>query len=386
MSTFRRTLRPLIGALALALWTAAATAQNRTLTTGTPEEVGMSAAVLQAGVGLYREAVERGDLVGAVLLVARDGKVVLHEAVGSRNHAAGLPMEKNTMFRMASNTKPVIATAVAKLVERDALAYDDLVREHIPAFDNYRAGFMTIGQLLSHTSGFRINTLFLEPYTKNPTLQTEVVKFGEAGAAVAPGEAYSYSNPGYNTLGALIEIASGRMLEEFLREEIYRPLGMEDSYHMEVAERLDGKLDRMGAVYYRRENGQWVPGWKPGDPPQVPFVRASGGMISTAWDYAIFLQTFLNGGTYGDTRIVSEETVETMTSRHTPPDGPSYGYGWSVDENGVFGHSGSDGTMAWVDPERRLFGIVFTQTPAGRNPSDRFVELVNLSIEPEANR
>lgn len=387
MSTFCRPLRPVVGALALALsWTAAANAQNRTLTSGTPGEVGMSAAVLEAGVGLYREAVERGDLVGAVVLVARDGKVVLHEAVGSRNHAAGLPMEKNTMFRMASNTKPVIATAVAKLVERDALAYDDLVRTHIPAFDNYRAGFMTIGQLLSHTSGFRINTLFLEPYTKNPTLQTEVVKFGAAGAAVAPGEAYSYSNPGFNTLGALIEIASGKMLEDFLREEIYRPLGMEDSYHMEVAERLDGKLDRMGAVYYRRENGQWVPGWKPGDPPQVPFVRASGGMISTAWDYAIFLQTFLSGGTYGSTRIVSEETVEAMTSRHTPPNGPGYGYGWSVDENGVFGHSGSDGTMAWVDPERRLFGIVFTQTPAGPNPVDRFVELVNLSIEPEAKR
>lgn len=360
--------------------------KHTTLTTATPAEVGMSAAVLEAGVGLYREAVERGDLVGAVLLVARDGKVVLHEAVGSRNHAAGLPMEKNTMFRMASNTKPVVATAIAKLVERDALAWDDPVREHIPAFDNYRAGFMTIGQLASHMSGFRINSLFLRPYSENPTLQGEVEKFGAAGAAVQPGEEYSYSNPGYNTLGALIEISSGRMLEEFLRDEIYRPLGMQDSYHMEVAERLDGKLDRMGAVYYEHENGEWIAGWKPGDPPQVPFVRASGGMISTAWDYAIFLQTFLNGGAYGDVRILSEESVETMTARHTPEDGPAYGYGWSLSDDGVYGHGGSDGTFAWVDPERNLFGLVFTQTPRGENPRNRFVELVNLSIEPEENR
>jgi len=139
----------------------------------------MSAAVLQGGVGLYREAVARGDLVGAVLLVARNGKIVLHEAVGSRNWEANLPMEKNTMFRMASNTKPVVATGAAILVEGGKLAYSDPVRKYMPSFDNYRAGFITLDNLLSHTSGFRINTLFLEPYQANPTLQREVARFGE---------------------------------------------------------------------------------------------------------------------------------------------------------------------------------------------------------------
>ena len=114
------------------------------------------------------------------------------------------------------------------------------------------------------------------------------------GAEVLPGTSYSYSNPGYNTLGALVEIASGQSLESYLDERIYTPLGMHDSYNHE----LPGKLDRMGAVYYRRQAGEWVPGWEPGDEPQVPFVRASGGMISTAWDYAIFCQMFLNGGIY----------------------------------------------------------------------------------------
>ncbi len=387
-----RSTLPLTLLLAALQYAAPLAAQNLTLTTGAPRDVGMSAAVLEAGVGLYREAVERGDLVGAVLLVARNGKVVLHEAVGSRNWEAGLPMEKNTLFRMASNTKPVIATAVAILEERGKVRYDDPVRKYIPAFDNYKSGFIQVRHLLSHTSGFRINTLFLEPYlTKSPehpdapTLQLEVARFGEVGAAVTPGVSYSYSNPGFNTLGALIEIASGQPLETFLRNEIYRPLGMSDTYNHEVAGELDGKLSRMGAVYYTRKDGKWTPGWKPGDPPQVPFVRASGGLISTAWDYGVFLQMFLNGGAYGSVRLLKPETVKLMTSRQTPPSedrGGSYGLGWMInDEDGVFSHGGSDGTFAWVDPGRQIIGLVFTQTPRGRNPRQRFMQLVNLAID-----
>ena len=370
--------------------------QDVVLTAGTPEEVGMSPTILEAGVKLYRKAIEKGELVGAVLLVARDGKVVLHEALGWRHKGKGLPMEKNTMFRMASNTKPSVATGISMLVEEGKLSYDDPVREYIPSFDNYRAGFIQIKHLLSHTSGFRINSLFLEPYMEPspehpdaPTLQLEAARFGEVGAEVLPGTSYSYSNPGFNTLGALIEIASGQPLEEFLDERIYTPLGMDDSYHHEVAEKLDGKLDRMGAVYYTREDGEWIPGWEPGDPPQVPFVRASGGMISTAMDYAVFCQMYLNGGVYGGVRIIQEETVEVMTTPFflaggdaDPERGVSigYGYGWNVDDDGTFSHTGSDGTGAWVDPNHELIVLVFTQTPRGRNPRTKFVELVRSAI------
>jgi len=372
------------------LW---AQTQHVTLTTGTAEEVGLSAAVLNSGVQLFQDAVDRGDLVGAVLLVAKDGRVVLHEAVGWRHKGRGRPMEKNTMFRMASNTKPVIATAVSMLVEEEKLDFEGLVRTHIPSFDNYRAGFIQIKHLLSHTSGFRINSLFLEPLTEPspahpdaPHLQLEVARFGAVGAEVVPGTSFEYSNPGYNTLGALIEIAAGQSLESFLDERIYEPLGMADSYNHEIVEKLDGKLDRMGAVYYRKEGGDWVPGWEPGDPPQVPFVRASGGMISTAWDYAIFCQMFLNGGTYGGVRLLQPETVQTMTTSAFLPggaaegSGDSYGYGWFLAESGVYYHSGSDGTYAWVDPANRMIGLVFTQTPRGPNPRNKFRELVGAAI------
>ena len=387
---------PTLFGLLLLLAVSPLQAQDVTLTTGTPEEVGMSSAILDAGVRLYREAIDAGRLVGAVLLVAKDGKIVLHEALGWRNKGKNLPMEKNTMFRMASNTKPPVATGISILVEEGKLSYDDPVRKYIPTFDNYRAGFIQIKHLLSHTSGFRINTLFLEPYMEPsaehpdaPSLKLEAARFGEVGAEVLPGTSYSYSNPGFNTLGALIEIASGQPLEDFLDQRIYTPLGMTDSYHHEVADKLDGKLDRMGAVYYEQRDGEWVPGWEPGEPPQVPFVRASGGMISTATDYAVFCQTYLNGGIYGGTRIISEETVNAMTTPFYLAGGDAdpdrgvpieYGYGWGVDPDGTFSHTGSDGTGAWVDPNRDLIVLVFTQTPGGRNPRGKFLELVRSAI------
>ena len=370
-------------------------AQDVVVTRGTPTEAGMSAGVLAGGVALYEEAIASGEVVGAVLLVAKDGRIVLHEALGWRDRARDIPMEPNTLFRMASNTKPVVATGIAMLVEDGKLAYDDLVREHIPSWDNYRAGFINIGHLLSHSSGLRIPTLFLQPYMRPsaahpdaPTLQLEVARFGEVGAEVTPGTSYSYNNPGYNTLGALTEMASGMMLDEYLDRELYTPLGMHDSYHHEVDEKMDGKLDRMSVVYYERDGeGGWVPGWTPGDEPQVPFVRASGGMISTAEDYVIFCQMFLNGGVYDGRRYLSEESVALMTSpkiRTNPgSSGPPsyYGYGWSVLADGVFSHGGSDGTNAFVDPANGLIVLAFTQTPRGARPVGRFLEVVRDAIE-----
>ncbi len=360
--------------------------QARTLSYGEPEDVGMSSAVLEGALGLYQEAVERGDLVGAVVMVVRKGKIVLHESVGMRDQERGLPMQRNTMFRMASNTKPLVATGIAQLVEAGKLDYDDLVREYMPEWDNYRAGFITIGHLLSHSSGLRIRTLFLQPMGENATLQSESARFGAVGAEVPPGESYSYNNPGFNTLGALVEIGSGQLLEDRLSETLYGPLGMVDSYNHRAGHSVDDKLDRMGAVYYERgSDGDWIPGGTPGGPVAFPFARASGGMISTTMDYAIFSQMFLNGGTYDGERYLEPETVELMTSPkiHIAGEGDDasfYGYGWRI-ADGTYGHGGSDGTNAWLDPEREIIGLVFTQTPRGRNPLERFRELVNLSIE-----
>jgi CubicO group peptidase (beta-lactamase class C family) len=385
MSTYSRAVRRTAIALILTIGVLAPDLQSQeaqTLSYGTPEDVGMSAAVLSGALGVYEEAIERGELVGVVVLVARRGRIVLHEALGWRDKEQGLPMERNTLFRMASNTKPLVATGIAKLIEQGRLEYTDLVRTHIPEWDNYRAGFITVGQLLSHSSGLRISSLFLQPLAANTTLQKEAARFGSVGASVPPGETYSYSNPGYNTLAALVEIGSGQLLEDYLKDIAYRPLGMADSYNHQAGHKLDGKLNRMGAVYYERgSNGEWEPGGTPGGPVAYPFARGSGGMISTTWDYAVFCQMFLNGGIYNGVRILEPETVELMTSPEIQVSGGGgYGYGWRITD-GIYGHGGSDGTNAWVDPERGIIGLVFTQTPSGRVSLDRFRQLVNLSIE-----
>ena len=385
MSTYSRAVRRTAIALILTIGVLAPDLQSQeaqTLSYGAPEDVGMSAAVLTGALGVYEEAIERGELVGVVVLVARRGRIVLHEALGWRDKEQALPMERNTLFRMASNTKPLVATGIAKLIEQGRLEYTDLVRTHIPEWDNYRAGFITVGQLLSHSSGLRISSLFLQPLAANTTLQKEAARFGSVGASVPPGETYSYSNPGYNTLAALVEIGSGQLFEDYLKDIAYRPLGMADSYNHQAGHKLDGKLNRMGAVYYERgSNGEWEPGGTPGGPVAYPFARGSGGMISTTWDYAVFCQMFLNGGIYNGVRILEPETVELMTSpKIQVSGGGGYGYGWRITD-GTYSHGGSDGTNAWVDPERGIIGLVFTQTPSGRVSLDRFRQLVNLSIE-----
>ena len=368
----------------LTLWSPPVLAQDATtLAYGSAASVGMDAAVLEQAVQLYRDAVARDELKGAVLMVARRGVIVLHEAVGWRHEAYQLPMEADTLFRMASNTKPVIGTAVLILQEEGRLSLDDRAAAHLESFDNDRSRDITIRQLLSHSSGLRIGPIF-HPFDEDetPTLIGAVARFGAEGPAVEPGTSYSYNNAGYNTVGAIIEVASGMPLEDFLRSRIYEPLGMGDTLNHE-----DGaKLSRMATVYRgrRQDDGGVVfrQGFTPGDPPDFPVVRASGGMISTAPDYARFLQMYLNGGRYADAQIMSEDSVAGAT-RGEIASGTStvYGLGWQIAAGGAYSHAGSDGTMGWVDPTREIIGMVFTQSPGGIDPRREFQDLVSRAAD-----
>lgn len=332
-------------------------------------------------VDLYRRAVEQDHIRGAVLYVAQGGRVVLHEAVGFRHHAYRVPMQKDSLFRMASNTKPVVATAIMMLAEDGRLSVDDPVAKHLRSFDSGRSRGITIAQLLSHSSGLRIQPIF-HPFGPGDdvSLQAAVAKFGREGPAAPPGE-YSYSNAGYNTLGAIIEVVSGMPLEAFLKTRIYDPLGMTDTLNHEDP----AKLARMATVYRgRRGPGgavTFTQGFTPGDAPDFPVIRASGGMISTAADYAAFLEMFRQGGVYNGRRLLKAETVTAMiTPRVKMPDGGSYGYGWMIAADGSYSHTGSDGTMAWVDPARGLVGMVLTQSPGGINPVREFREKVAAAL------
>jgi CubicO group peptidase (beta-lactamase class C family) len=241
---------------------------------------------------------------------------------------------------------------------------------------------VTIAQLLTHSSGLRIRPIFY-PFEDGDerTLQAAVAKFGAEGPAEPPGE-YVYNNAGYNTLGAIIEAVSGQPLEAFLKARIYDPLGMTDTLNHED----ETKLYRMATVYRGRRQGRGGPvdftqGFTPGDAPDFPVIRASGGLISTTADYARFLELWRKGGEYAGRRLLKPETVASAVQpRVRVSDAASYGYGWMIRADGSYYHTGSDGTMAWIDPSRELVGMVFTQSPGGINPSARFRELVNAAI------
>lgn len=359
---------------------------------GKPADVGLSEATLRRGIGLFEKAVADDELRGAVILVARSGTIVAQEAVGWRNYDKKLPLETGTLFHVASNTKPVVATAILLLMEEGKIDLDAPVSRYLPSFANERSCAITVRHLLTHTSGFRIPTIFLTPLKEfDPAsplsrLQVEVNRFAEVGPAEKPGVTYSYSNPGYNTLGAIVEVVSRQPLESFLTERIYQPLGMKDAMHHDRKESVDRR-----SCIYSKKGGSWAITYQPGDPPLFPFVRGSGGLITTADDYAKFLQMYLNGGIYNGKRILKTESVQAATQPQTrsvyspeqlKTQRQFYGFGWQIPSDGIYGHSGSDGTYAWVDPKNEIIGIVFTQSPNGRNPRNDFVQIVREAISP----
>ena len=304
-----------------------------------------------------------------------------------------MPLRQNTLFRMASNTKAVIATAILLLQQDGKLSVHDPVGKHLPAFNNAKCRDITINHLLTHTSGFRISSLFLKPLmTKSaahpdaPTLQLEVNRFAQVGPRETVGETYRYNNPGYNILGAVVEVVSRQPLETFLTERIYRPLGMADTTNHPPAD----KLDRMAYVYAKKD-GKWSIRFKQETRMHAPFVRASGGLVSTTHDYARFCQLYLDRGAARGRSLLTPASVNAGTSPHTrdlytveeaAKRNAFYGFGWQVHHDGSFSHSGSEGTFAWVDPQLRIVGLVFTQSPGGDNPRDAFRQLVTEACEP----
>lgn len=351
--------------VALAVTTISASAPAQELPSRDPAAVGCDAERLDSAAAAFRALAENGTMLGGVLLVTRGDAVILHVAAGHRDIARKQPMQQDTLFRMASNTKAVTAAAILALVDDGKVELDDPASKWLPTFGDGEASAITVRQLLTHTSGFRIRSLFMQPLMRPsadhptaPNLVLEAARFAEVGPAVEPGTTYSYSNPGYNTLAAIVEVASGQPFERFCRARFYEPIGMPDSNHHEST----ADQSRMATVA-RKANDGWRSSWSPGDPPTVPFVRGSGGMISTARDFARFCRVFLQQGRHGETTILSPAMTAAATRSQTEHiEGHSYGFGWTVGDDGSFAHGGSDGTFAWCDPKRDLVGIFFTQT------------------------
>jgi CubicO group peptidase (beta-lactamase class C family) len=365
-----------------------------------PESVGMSAPRLKRLTASMQRAIDEGSIAGAVTLIARDGKIVHYQAIGMLDREKGVPMPKDAIFRIASMSKAVTSVAAMLLVEEGLMTLDDRVSRFIPAYRKTTvrdpAGGapvparreITIRDLLTHTAGISYGGGPLEAQYKDKNLY--MWYFGDKDEPIAvsmerlaslpfeaqPGERYVY---GFATdlLGAVIEKASGMSLDAFFRGRIFEPLQMHDTmFYLDAT-----RASRLASVY-TRESDRLVRaaagGFGQGDYLAGPRTSFSGGagLLSTASDYARFLQMLLNGGELDGVRVLSPKTIELMVSNHVGTlyqEGRlGFGLGFEITEHvgrsarpgstGEFGWSGAYHTKFWVDPQERIVAVFMSQT------------------------
>lgn len=346
-----------------------------------PEEVGLSSSGVESLADRVHKWVKQGKVVGAETMVVKNRKIVLHEASGWSDRQRRIPLQRNSIYRIRSMTKPFIATAVLMLAEEGRLSLDDTVATYIPSFDNDRSGEITIRQLLTHTAGY-VQGGFPAGYWDCPSLREAVDKIGQMGPHHPPGESFRYSDLSTATLGAVVAEITGGPVERFLESRIFGPLGMSDT-HTFFAPDLPWAA-RMNSTY-RRGWITWRKYWDNTKKQQTPFFRASGGIYTTVFDYARFLTVWMDCGKYETGRILSQASVVEALTRQPHA---NYGYHWGIlydstaeGELPAFGHGGSDGTLAVAYPELDMLVLFFTQS-RGTSNIDKFRAVLKELFEP----
>ncbi len=402
---------------------------SRGLPAARPDEVGMSSERLGRIRTAMQRYIDRGLVPGVVTLVARRGRVVHFEAAGYRDVEGKTLMTTDTIFRIASMTKPIASVALMMLYEEGHFLLSDPISKFLPEFSNMKVAQaapaaengapyklvpatrpINFKHVLTHTAGFPnayrgiTRSEFGKIYTRqnpNETVADLVKRLAAMPLNFNPGEAWEYG-PATDVVGRLVEVISGQTLDEFLRKKIFEPLKMSDTHFYLPA----SKLSRFAANYQPDDqNGKkiklveaptaqsrWV------KEPHIYFSGA-GGLVSTAADYVRFHQMMLNGGELDGVRLLGRKTVELMTTNHIGDlpiwlTGPGYGFGLGysvVKDIGVTGQAGSAGAYGWggafctyfqVDPKEELIGIVMTQVrPYDHlNIRQEFMALANQSI------
>jgi CubicO group peptidase (beta-lactamase class C family) len=342
-----------------------------------PEAVGMSSGRLASLDRIVGEAVTRKDFPGAVLLVTRKGKVVFRKAFGlSQTVPEARPLKADMIFDLASITKPVAtATAVMVLVERGDIRLWDRVRLYVPEFSTWYGEKGIAGEearlyhLLTHTSG-------LPPYTDpvkaaaalgDPCTTADLVGLIADIPKERPvGKEFVYSCLNYITLAHIVHLVSGRTIDEFAAETIFKPLGMTRTFYRPPAELVDQCVPT-----------EVVEGVPLRGIVHDPLARLQGGisgnagLFSTADDLALFAQMLLNRGKLHGVRILSPLTVERMTEIYPKVGASGRGLGWDLDTDystvrgdlfgpRSYGHSGYTGTSIWIDPDTQTAVVFLT--------------------------
>ncbi len=332
------------------------------LPTADPSELGINVSRLQVIEEVVQEGLSRERMPGCVVLIGYRGHIVYHEAFGHRQlQPEPLPMDKETVFDMASLTKPMAtATSVMKLVEDGKIDLDAKVAEYIPEFAANGKDAVTIHQLLVHTAGL-IPDNALSDYDEGAQVAFQNIHSLELQQQ--PGVKFAYSDVGFIVLGELIERVSGKNVHEFSQEAIFAPLQMTETGYLPSNE-----LRARAAVTEQRD-GQWMQG-DVHDPRAFAMGGIAGhaGLFSTAPDMARYAQMMLNGGRLNGVQVLNPSTVALMTSPVKVPSGLRT-RGWDMRSpyssnrgdmmsDTAFGHGGFTGTGMWIDPCRDLF-VVF---------------------------
>jgi CubicO group peptidase (beta-lactamase class C family) len=398
-------------------------AQN--LETATPESVGMSSSRLKRIDATLNEYIEKGRIAGAIAIIVRDGKIVYHEAFGYDNVEAKTKLPKDAIVRIASQTKAITSTAVMELYEEGKFLLDDPISKYIPAFkstgvlDKFKeadSSFttipakreITIRDLLTHTSGIsyagigtkEANAIYAKNKisggltTPNARLADFVSDLAKMPLMHQPGERFTY---GLNTdvLGYLVEVISGKPLDVFFQERIFAPLGMNDTYFYLP----EAKYNRLAMLYTEDKDHNRIRAadvYQNFPKQKGSFFSGGAGLSSTALDYAKFLQTMLNGGTYNGKDILSPSTIRLMTSNQIGESNVGnrkFGLGFSIAttkeaaklpvSEGTFEWGGIFGTSYWADPKENMIGIILTQqypNTAGSDLSDKYKVLMYQAL------
>jgi len=364
-----------------------------------PADVGLCPERTQRLMDVLRREVASGRLPGAVAMIARHGKIALLESVGQQDPASGTTMKNDSIFRIYSMTKPVVSVAVMMLMERGQLLLSDPVGQHLPEFANQRVHTpqglkapqqaATVQDLLRHTAGLTYEFLgdseVHRQYgeVKIASRDRTNAEYCETLAALPlqfePGSVCAYSRA-TDVLGRLVEVISGQTLGQFLQQEIFGPLGMVDTgfvvppdQHHRIAEPFAQDPD--GGVLMKILDAKQAPKLESG----------GGGLMSTAMDYARFLQCLRNKGEQGGVRLLGPHTVDFMTADHLDgrpidgtllPPGHGFGLGFAVRTTqgvsavpgsaGLYYWGGIAGTTFFVDPALDMYALMMIQAPNQR--------------------
>ena len=336
--------------------------------------------------------VEKGTLAGAVVLVASPDKVLTVETAGFSDREAKTAMKADDLFWIASMTKPMTAAALMMLVDEKKVSLDDPVEKYLPEFkgqwvialqDKYYAVLKkptrapTLRDCLRHTSGMPFGSALESPTIDKLLLKDAVRSYAITPLQYEPGTKYAYSNAGINTAGRVIEVVSGMSYEDFMAKRLFGPLGMTETTWRPTAE----QMKRVAKTYKPSKDGKELEATNIGalaqplsDPTRQPCP--GGGLFSTAKDVAAFGQMVLNGGKFGEKRLLSEASVREMTGTQTDDllnkgkgEG-GYGLGFSTTRKakadgpavaGPCGHGGAYATNLWINPDAKLVTVYMVQ-------------------------